>query len=272
MCRPLGLSGVASAAAALATVLLVSFEFASAAEVIILDGDNFNDTLAANPNGLFFVKFYAPWCGHCKEMAPAWATLAANPAGETAADLIIANVDCTTKGGKVLMDRFDIRGYPTMLLFTEGGSKIYKHNGQRSLRALTDFARGGWRDQAEHDPANQPPSRQKKSFLGGYAPTILICMLGLSTTVGICVQICGPKPSPEYLAARKAERAKAKARKSGRPYTATAAVTKTAQPADVSESNICGNAAAPAASGIGGQEEKGNEEATLRQRRGKDDE
>lgn len=38
-------------------------------------------------------QFYAPWCGHCKRLAPFWGTLADSFANDS--DVIIASVDCT---------------------------------------------------------------------------------------------------------------------------------------------------------------------------------
>ena len=42
---------------------------------------------------LYFVKFYAPWCGHCKRLAPAWGELGESLADDK--DIVIAHVDCT---------------------------------------------------------------------------------------------------------------------------------------------------------------------------------
>ena len=36
---------------------------------LILDSTSFRETIS---NGWTFVKFYAPWCPHCVQMAPEW--------------------------------------------------------------------------------------------------------------------------------------------------------------------------------------------------------
>ncbi|XP_077297082.1 thioredoxin domain-containing protein pretaporter [Arctopsyche grandis] len=89
-----------------------------------LTEDTFHDHVA---KGYHFVKFYAPWCGHCQRLAPTWEKLA-----ETFVDsgaVSIGKVDCTLY--RDICTEFDVKGYPT-LLWIEDGKRIEKYSGQRS--------------------------------------------------------------------------------------------------------------------------------------------
>ena len=54
-----------------------------------------------------FIKFFAPWCGHCKKMKPDWDALAKEYEGSD--KVLIADADCTA-AGKPLCDKMGVRG------------------------------------------------------------------------------------------------------------------------------------------------------------------
>merc|ERR1712232_1475249 len=58
-----------------------------------------------------FIKFFAPWCGHCKRMAPDWEKLADEWASNEVG--LVAEVDCTADG-KALCDANGVKGFPTL--------------------------------------------------------------------------------------------------------------------------------------------------------------
>merc|ERR1711916_248492 len=77
-------------------------------------------------------KFYAPWCGHCKALAPVWDEAATQLLGATS----VGKMDCTIHSS--ICSRYGVRGYPTLKYFNEGVSRDYR--GGRSLDALVQYA------------------------------------------------------------------------------------------------------------------------------------
>merc|ERR1711862_945417 len=83
-----------------------------------------------------FIKFFAPWCGHCKKMAPDWEKLSDDWASSEVG--LIAEVDCTTDG-KPLCDQNGVKGFPTLKYGDPLALEDY--SGGRSLKDLAEFAK-----------------------------------------------------------------------------------------------------------------------------------
>uniref|UniRef100_T1JB49 Flavin-containing monooxygenase n=1 Tax=Strigamia maritima TaxID=126957 RepID=T1JB49_STRMM len=84
------------------------------APVVILNSDNFKTTVES---GLTFVKFFAPWCGHCKRLAPTWEDLAKKLISQK---VFVAEVDCSKDKCKTLCQDQKVEGYPTLVLYKNG--------------------------------------------------------------------------------------------------------------------------------------------------------
>uniref|UniRef100_A0A6I8NN86 protein disulfide-isomerase n=1 Tax=Ornithorhynchus anatinus TaxID=9258 RepID=A0A6I8NN86_ORNAN len=86
--------------------------------VKVLVGKNF-EQVAFDETKNVFVKFYAPWCTHCREMAPAWEELADKYREQE--DILIAELDSTANE----LEDFTISGFPTLKYFPAGpGRKV----------------------------------------------------------------------------------------------------------------------------------------------------
>ncbi|KAK2720955.1 thioredoxin domain-containing protein 5-like [Artemia franciscana] len=101
------------------------------AAVLELNSENFN---AKTAEGMFFIKFFAPWCGHCQSLAPTWEQLGKSLEHENR--ITIAKVDCTQS--KSLCQEHSVKGYPTLLWFKDG-KMVEKYQGSRSLDSLKEY-------------------------------------------------------------------------------------------------------------------------------------
>eukprot|EP01104_Vermistella_antarctica_P009174 TRINITY_DN2337_c1_g1_i4.p1 TRINITY_DN2337_c1_g1~~TRINITY_DN2337_c1_g1_i4.p1 ORF type:complete len:382 (+),score=80.79 TRINITY_DN2337_c1_g1_i4:170-1315(+) len=98
-------------------------------DVIVLNSNNFDSSTS---EGIWLVELYAPWCGHCKRLAPVWSTLATQLKGTKYS---IAKVDGTEN--RDIMRRLGGKGFPSIFLLRDG--VIRKYGGARTLDAFKIF-------------------------------------------------------------------------------------------------------------------------------------
>lgn len=93
--------------------------------VTIAVGKNFDDVVT-NSDKDVLIEFYAPWCGHCKKLAPTFDELGENMKDE---NVDIVKMDATAND---VPSPFEVRGFPTIFWKPKGGSPV-TYNGGREL-------------------------------------------------------------------------------------------------------------------------------------------
>jgi len=103
--------------------------------VVELTNDNFEEKVVNSEEGVF-VKFFAPWCGHCKSLEPAYEQFA--KVFENDAEATIARVDCDAN--RDACQKYGVSGYPTLKWFPSGQKDSpVDYDSERTLDALVSF-------------------------------------------------------------------------------------------------------------------------------------
>jgi len=105
-------------------------------EVVTLTDANF-DKLVVDSDDIWLVEFYAPWCGHCKNLAPHWAEAASRLKGKVK----LGALDATENQAKA--QEYGVRGYPTIKFFGAGGKRAGSAEEYDGGRTADDIVRWG---------------------------------------------------------------------------------------------------------------------------------
>jgi protein disulfide isomerase len=117
--------------------------------VVVLVGKSF-PSIVYDESKDVLVEFYAPWCGHCKQLAPhydeAAKRLANNP------NIVLAKVDSTENEVAGL----DVQGFPTLKFWgKDKTAEPIEYNGGRDadgiIAWLKEHTQYEWVDVAEGD-------------------------------------------------------------------------------------------------------------------------
>jgi len=103
------------------------------ADVVELTDSNFESEVFKSDK-MVLVEFFAPWCGHCKKLAPEWAKAATELKGKVK----IAALDATVH--TVTASRYGIRGYPTIKMFQAGSTEAQEYDGGRTASDIIAWA------------------------------------------------------------------------------------------------------------------------------------
>ncbi|KAF9329862.1 hypothetical protein BG006_007123 [Podila minutissima] len=129
-------------------------------KVVVLDEESYDRRTEFGP---WLVEYYAPWCGHCRALAPIYEELAVALKGK----VNVAKVDCTVN--ESICRKHPIRGFPTIYMQQHGVAIEY--NGHRVLQPMIDFSLGAIASSVKPATAadfENIRSRQDVSFVYSY--------------------------------------------------------------------------------------------------------
>jgi protein disulfide-isomerase A1 len=122
--------------------------------VKVLVGKNFAE-VAFDKTKNVFVEFYAPWCGHCKQLSPIWDELAEKY--KDSSDIVIAKMDSTANE----VEDIKVQSFPTLKYIKKDTNEIIDYSGPRTLDGFVKFIDGGGQAVDEEEEVEEPEDEEE---------------------------------------------------------------------------------------------------------------
>ena len=89
-------------------------------------------------NSFVVVLFYAPWCGHCRRLAPDYTQASIDLKNERR-NILLTKIDMSKENNQHLAKLFSLRGFPTLKIFKRNDYAIpYEYRGPRDAAGLVN--------------------------------------------------------------------------------------------------------------------------------------
>lgn len=155
---------------------------ADPADVVELTDSNFKD-LVINSDDIWLVEFFAPWCGHCKNLAPQWAQAATDLKGKVKLGALDATVHT------VMANKYQVRGYPTIKYFP-GGKKDGEAQEYDGGRSASDIVSWALQKVAENVPPPDVYEVTSQSVLSDNCDDKQLCIVSILPDILDCQSEC----------------------------------------------------------------------------------
>ena len=162
--RPLALVALVAFALVALAPTPASALYSEGGDVRILTAGDFNKIVVKDASTFWLVEFYAPWCGHCKALAPEYVAAAKALRGSGAK---LGAVDCDAH--KSLCDKYDVRGFPTVKAFEPDRKTSPSRTTARATRTASSPS------SRASSMAEARAARTIRSPLASPTPTCTIC-------------------------------------------------------------------------------------------------
>ncbi|KOX78130.1 Protein disulfide-isomerase A6 [Melipona quadrifasciata] len=161
-------------------------------DVIELTDDNF-DKIVMNSEDMWLVEFYAPWCGHCKNLAPIWASAATELKGKVK----LGAIDATVNRVKAVQYEIKGKGYPTIKYFAPGKKSFDSVQEYDGGRTSSDIVNWALEKLAENVPAPEVVQIINEKSLREVCEDKPLCVVSVLPHILDCQSDSGAQPHVE---------------------------------------------------------------------------